>query len=124
MEKTENNGVACIIKGVMTAIIVTLISVLVLAAVVKFSFLAPKTVKIINQFIKVISIFLGCIFFVRESKGLIKGGAVGILTTLLTYLIFALIGSNPTFGVPFIIDLIFGLIVGGISGAISVNLRK
>lgn len=120
----ENGFIRSIIKGFFTATIITLISVLVFAGVVKVAYLNTSVIKAVNQFIKVLSVFLGCFFNVRISGGLIKGALVGCLSSIVMYLLFALIGGQMSFGFPFVVDLIFMSVIGAISGIISVNLRK
>lgn len=124
MEKSEGGGILSVIKGVGTAIIVTLVGVLIFAAVVKIASLGTGVIKAVNQFIKILSVFLGVSVSVRGKMGLVKGIAVGVCSTVITYLLFALIGGEVSFGTAFFIDLLFGLIVGGISGVISVNVKK
>lgn len=124
MEKSEGGGVLSVIKGVGTAVIVTLVGVLIFAAVVKIASLGTGVIKAVNQFIKILSVFLGVSVSVRGKMGLVKGIAVGVCSTVITYLLFALIGGEVSFGTAFFIDLLFGLIVGGISGVISVNVKK
>ena len=86
--------------------------------------LGTGVIKAVNQFIKILSVFLGVSVSVRGKMGLVKGIAVGVCSTVITYLLFALIGGEVSFGTVFFIDLLFGLIVGGISGVISVNVKK
>ena len=52
MERSENVGLACVIKGVLTAIITALVGVLIFACVVKITLMQSNSVKIINQIIK------------------------------------------------------------------------
>ena len=113
-----------VIKGVATVIIITLISVLIFAGVVKLATLNSSVIKAVNQFIKIVSVFLGCAFTVKESKGLIKGATIGVVSTVITYLIFALIGGGVNFGLGFLLDLVLGVAVGTTSGVISVNFKK
>lgn len=125
MDKTENKGgLTSIIKGVSTAVIVMLVGVLIFACVVKLAFLGQTVIKSVNQFIKILSIFLGCFFCISGKNGLIKGILIGVLSTVITYLIFAFIGGEIPFGTSFLVDLVFGLIVGGVSGIIAVNVKK
>ena len=115
---------SCIFKGIGIALAVTLIGVFAFAIVITLASLSTGVIKAVNQFIKILSIFLACIFAVKSGKGLIKGAFIGILSTLLTYMIFSLMESSVCFDGVFILDLVFGLIVGAISGIISVNLKK
>ena len=124
MEKTSNNGVACVIKGVLTAVITALIGVLVFALVIKITVLSSNAVKTVNQFIKILAVFLGCVVAVRAEKGLIKGALIGVISNFTIYLVFSTLGGVSIFTLSFLIDTIFLLIVGGITGVIAVNLKK
>ncbi len=123
MERTNNFFVQAL-KGIFTALIVALGGVLIFAGVLKLANLNNGVIKAVNQFIKVLAVFLGCYFSVRESKGLVKGLIVGIFSAVLIFLAFALICGNLSFGVGFFIDLIFMAIIGAISGIISVNIKN
>ncbi len=123
MERTNKFFVQAL-KGIFTALIVALVGVLIFAGVLKLANLNNGVIKAVNQFIKVLAVFLGCYFSVRESKGLVKGLIVGIFSAVLIFLAFALICGNLSFGVGFFIDLIFMAIIGAISGIISVNIKN
>ncbi len=124
MEKTKNsNFILQIIKGVLLALIVALVAVFIFGFIVKLACLSGGVIKAVNQFIKVLAVFLGCFFFVKQDKGLIKGLLVGVLSAVLITLVFALISSGISFGLGFIIDIIFMGILGAISGIISVNIK-
>ncbi len=120
----ENGFFRSIIKGVFTTVIITLISVLILGVVIKFATLNGGVIKAVNQFIKMVSIFLGCFACIRGSAGLLKGGLTGILSTVAVYAVFSLLCGTTIFDIAFVLDLVFGLIVGAISGIISVNTKK
>ena len=125
MENVKQSGfIGGVIKGISTVIIITLLSVLVFAGIVKLATLSSSVIKAVNQFIKIISVFLGCAFTVKESKGLIKGIIIGAISTVITYLLFALIGGGVSFGLNFLLDVVLGVVVGGTSGVISVNFKK
>ena len=76
-----------------------------------------------NQFIKIISVFIGCLFSFSGVKGLIRGAITGLTVTVITYLIFLLFGA-ASFGTGFLIDLALLTVVGAISGIIAVNVKK
>lgn len=120
----DNNFFSSILKGVATSVIITLVGILSFAFIIKIAYLNSTVIKAVNQFIKILSIFLGCFVFVRENKGILKGGLVGGFTAIIVHLIFALMGGDISFGGLFIIDLLFQIIIGIISGVIAVNLRK
>ena len=123
MEK-QNGVTLSVVKGAATSVIITLVGVLIFAFVVKSAMLGTGVIKSVNQFIKVISIFLGVTTSIRGKMGLVKGIFVGLIATVLTYVLFAFISGSVQFGSAFFIDMLFGIIVGGVSGIISVNVKK
>lgn len=125
MRAESNNGfIFTIIKGACVAVITALIGVLVFAAIVKIFALDNSVVKIVSQFIKILSIFLGCVLALKENKGIIKGAIVGVLSTAVICLIFKLIGGEVCQGTALAVEFLFSLIVGAISGIIAINLKN
>ena len=110
-------------RGVSLAIIVCLAAVLIFALVIQFTGLPESVIMPVNQFIKVLAMFIGCFFSLRGSKGWLKGGLVGLIAGGLTFLLFALLGGFPS-GLRILWDLLFCVGVGILSGIISVNLKK
>ena len=110
-------------RGVSLAIIVCLAAVLIFALVIQFTGLPESVIMPVNQFIKVLAIFIGCFFSLRGSKGWLKGGLVGLIAGGLTFLLFARLGGFPS-GLRILWDLLFCVGVGILSGIISVNLKK
>ena len=120
---SEKGFFSTIIKGALCSVIITLFSVLIFALIVKFTMLNSGVIKAVNQFIKIISILLGSIFFIRGNLGLIKGVILGLLSTVITYLLFSLF-CGISFNGSFILDIIFTAIIGGVSGILAVNMKK
>ena len=113
-----------IFKGILTAVIITLLGVLIFAGIVKFALLNIGVIKAVNQFIKIVAIFLGCSLNIRGKNGLFRGAIMGFLTTIITYLLFSLFCGEIVFGNSFFLDLMFTSVIGGVSGIISVNIKK
>ena len=126
MENSQNQSsfFVSVIKGSLTALLTTLIAVLIFAGVIKSASLGSGVIKAVNQFIKVLSVFLGCFFCVKENKGFIKGILIGVLTCVLVALVFVLICGNKTTLSSLFIDLIFFAVIGGVCGAITVNVKR
>lgn len=122
----ENLGInflGGVIKGTIIAVIVTLIGILIFAWIVKCAILGESVIKAVNQFIKIISIFLGCVFSISNKQGLLRGIAIGVSSTVITYLLFSLFVGEISFDYHFYLDLVFGLILGALSGIIAVNVK-
>ncbi len=113
-----------IIKGALTAVIITLVGVLIFAGITKFTLFNNGVIKAVNQFIKILAIFLGCSFNIRGNNGFIRGGFLALLSTVITYSLFSLFCGTSAFNQNFLFDLIFTIIIGAISGVITVNVKK
>lgn len=123
MEKTESSFIVQVIKGVVLSVICSLIGILIFALILKVATLSNLAVKSVNQFIKAISIFIGCFFSLKGSKGLIKGLLIGVFWAVIVYLIFLLLGSGESL-TSVGVDVLFGGLVGVISGIATVNMKK
>lgn len=114
--------------SLLSSIISVLLSVglvLVFALFVKWFTLSSTAINIGNTFIKVLSIFFGLFFGVKEREnGLIKGALVGLLYSILSSFLFSLYAGNGLFYGFNLLELLFCVIIGGISGIIIVNIRK
>lgn len=126
MDKSENKGgfLACALKGICIALIITLLSTLIFAFVVKTAGLKDGTIRTINAFIKVASVFSACFFVIRDDKGLLKGLIIGTVSVAIGYLVMSALSGSVSFGLRFVIDLAFGAVCGSISGIIAVNAKK
>ena len=114
---------SCATKAACLALVCCLIGILIFAAVVKFAVISTSAIKIVNQFIKAVSVFIGCFFSVKGRLGIAKGAIGGAVCTLLLYLIFALISGSAVFSLQMLADLGFTALIGGISGIVAVNAR-
>ena len=112
-----------VIKATALALIASLAGVLLFALIVKFAALSQTAIKTVNQFIKVIAVFIGCFFSVKGKLGIVKGGVSGALCTVLLYAIFSLMSGSGFFSIEMFIDILFTAVVGAISGIIAVNVR-
>nr|MBO4517369.1 TIGR04086 family membrane protein [Clostridia bacterium] len=114
---------ASVIKATVLSLICSLVGILVFALVVKIMALTDGTVKTVNQFIKVMAVFIGCFFSVKGKLGIVKGAVSGALCTVLLYTVFALMSGSGIFTAQTFADILFTAVVGGIAGIVAVNLR-
>lgn len=119
----ENTIIKNSSKGILISLTVSIIGILLFAFIVKLSCLSYSVIKAVNQFIKVISVFVGCFFSLKENKGLLKGLIVGAIYITILYILFTIMGSNQ-FSLNFVFDFLFTSVIGGVSGIIIININK
>ena len=120
----ENNVFLMIIKGVTLTIVTTLSCILLFALVVKLAMLENGVIKWVNQFLKIFSVFIGVFFSVKGNLGFLKGGLIGLASSLLTIMLFALMGSESVSFLRLFIDTLFYVIIGALFGVLAVNRRE
>ena len=109
-----------ICKGVLCAVIVTLLFILGFALVVQLSGIRSNAITPIMQVVKVVCIFVAVAIALKhaKSKGWLYGALVGMLYMVLTFLIFSLMDGKFTVGISALSDLLFQTLVGLVSGVI------
>ena len=114
------------LKGSLISVCVSLVAILLFAFIIKLTGMSKGLIKVINQIIKVVSIFLGTFFILRKTgqKGLVTGIIIGLLYTIIAFVVFSILNGKFAFDITLLIDIIFGAVMGAICGAICVNLKK
>ncbi len=113
-----------ILKGVGTALVISFLSVIILASVLLYAPMQTTTVYIVNQCIKILALAIGVLLFVRGEKGFLQGMAIAVLFTALSYLAFSAVGGNFALSWLIFAELALALLAGGLCGGIAVNLRQ
>mgnify|MGYP004475656473 FL=1 len=114
------------LKGSLISVCVSLVAILLFAFIIKLTGMSKGLIKVINQIIKVVSIFLGTFFILRKTsqKGLFTGIIVGLLYTIIALVVFSILNGKFAFDITLLIDIIFGAVMGAICGAICVNIKR
>ena len=114
-----------IIKGSVTAIIITLILLFVFAVLLTYTNIQENLINPVVIVITAISILIGSSISTLKIKknGLINGGLVGIIYILTIYLISSLTGSGFECNINTIIMMVSSVIAGMLGGIIGVNLN-
>ena len=109
-----------ICKGVLCAVIVTLLFILGFALVVQLSGISSNAITPIMQVVKVVCIFVAVAIALKpaRSKGWLYGALVGILYMVVTFLIFSIMDGQFKIGFSALSDLLFQSLVGLVSGVI------
>ena len=113
-----------ILKSVGIALMFSLFFSVSLACALRFFSVSDKVIYPVNQAVKVLAVFVGCLAGVRGEKGWIKGVGVGLLFTALSYLAFSCVGGDFSLSWLILAETAIGAVAGALSGAISVNLRR
>jgi len=113
-------------QGIVAAVGVTLIAVIVFALIVGMGNLSDGVIRIINQLIKIGSIFLGVWFVTpRGSDQAVRSGAlIGLIYMGAGVLIYALLSGQQMDWLGYAIDLLMGVAVGGLSGMLIGSIKK
>lgn len=120
----EHNSFLMISKGVVSTILVTLICILLFALVVKISTLSSQVIKWVNQFLKIFALFVGIFFTIKGKIGFLKGAIVGLVSTLITFLLFKLISGHSASFLSILLECVFCSIIGAIFGVLAVNRKN
>lgn len=114
-----------IIKANIIALIVALLAVLLSALFIKLFNASDTAIPIINQIIKSVSIFVGCLISLRKPhNGWLRGMIAGFCFVWIAYVVFSLLDGNFKFDLSLLNDCVLGTVSGMISGIIAVNIRK
>ena len=123
---TKTNILKSIIKGTLMAISISLIGICIFAFILRFFDISVGLIKPINQIIKILSVLFGVFYGLKKTTemGLISGFAIGLLYTIIAFVIFSILNGGFSFDSTLINDVIFGAISGSISGIVVVNVKK
>lgn len=125
MQKELRSG-ACraMLKGLLTAVGITLPGMALLAFLVVYANLPDGTLTAPNQVLKLAAIFFGAYKAVGRggTRGLALGGAVGLMYIAMGYGICALWEEPVVTGGMLALEFLTGLALGGVSGALTANL--
>ena len=118
------DGVFSVVKGALFSVALSLLLAIIFAVVLRVGGISDKFIYPVNQAVKVVTVALGTILFVRGEKGWMKGGVIGVIFTALSYLAFSSLGGDFSLSWLIILELFIGFFSGAISGIIAVNLKR
>lgn len=114
-----------IIKGSITAIIITLILLFIFAILLTYTKLQESIINPVVIVITAISILIGSSISTLKIKknGLLNGALVGIIYIVTIYIISSLTGTGFACNINTIIMMVSSVIAGMLGGIIGVNLN-
>ena len=109
-----------LLKCCLMGVVVTLVGIVFFAIILKFADLNTTVVNLVNDIIKVVSIFV-MIFLVKKSDGeklILKAIAAGLIYFVLSFIIFSIMNGGFSFNLSILYDILFAVIVSAIVSVI------
>lgn len=124
-ENKMMKNVVRIAKGSATALIITLVLLLIFAMLLTFTSIQENTIKPVIIIITAISILIGSsISTLKINKnGMLNGGLVGLSYILTMYVLSSIIATGFSLNLSSIIMIVSSVLAGIIGGIIGVNLN-
>lgn len=124
--RKKNSFWGRLLRGLLTAIGVTLACILVFALLMQWLRPDDTAIRVVNQLIKLAAIFAGVYAMVGRSgeKGLMQGAALGLAYMALGVGLYALLSGQQLPWTAYLSDIAMGVAGGGIAGAIVQGIKK
>ncbi len=124
MQNQEFSAPVAVVKGLCISLLASVVFALLFACALPFFSLSERGVYTVNQVGKTLCLAAGTLLCVRGEKGWLQGGALGLLFTASSYLLFSAIGGDFSLGWLLCLELLVGVISGALCGSIAVNVKK
>ena len=126
MEKTqikENNIIARIGKGILIAMIITIVSLIIFSIILANTNITENVVNPVIMIITAISILIGSSLgnIKIKKNGLINGGLIGGIYIITIYLISSILNWKFSLNIQSVIMIITAIVFGIFGGIIGVN---
>jgi len=123
VSENNTNSIVRIIKGSAISIVMTLILLMIFAALLTYTNVNENTMPTVIIIITALSILIGSEISTSKIKknGILNGALVGIIYIMFLYLISSIITRNFSLNNYAIIMIVTSVLIGGIGGIIGVN---
>lgn len=120
-----NNNIGIIAKGVIIAIISSMVLLLIFSAILTYTSISESVSNPVIIMISAISILLASQLSTRKIKknGIVNGGIIGGIYIISLYLISSIVTGNFSLGINAIVMIFASIIAGMFGGIIGVNAR-
>lgn len=119
-------NLALIFKGIVISYLITIPTFIIFAIILTYTSFPEKYISSTVMVTTIISVLIAGSTATRnvKNKGWMNGGFVGLVYTIVLYLISSIILKNFLIDKHVITVLIIGIITGAIGGIIGINLKK
>lgn len=117
--------VLTLLKGLVTAILITLGGMLLFSALVVFFPISDTLLLVMNQILKIFSIFFGVWVAIGLGgrRGFAMGAAIGLSYMVLGYAVYCLLDRSMSPAVQMVGEFVMGILIGALSGAVIANIH-
>ncbi len=119
----KNNALVLIVKGYISAILISVISLFIFAMILVNTNVQESTIKPIVIVITAISILIGSsLSSLRIKKnGIVNGMCVGGIYLASLYIMSSIAFCGFSLNISSLITIVIGIVIGGVGGVIGVN---
>ena len=114
-----------ILKGLLVAIVFTLLGMLLFAALTVFASVPDNLLTVLNQLLKIAAIALGVRAAVGRggTRGFVTGAVLALIYMILGYAMYVLLGGGVHSVTTMLGEMLLGAAIGGVCGAILANMK-
>lgn len=125
MARNRKSIIKSLLKGLFTAILITLIAMLLLSAALIYLGISDRLLVICNQLIKFISIIIGTMAAVPRGseRGLASGVLLALAYTAGGYALYLALGGGSFAIGNMLGEMLLGCAAGAVTGAIRANMK-
>ena len=117
-------GAFQVVKGAGVALVLSVALAAVYALLLRVLPMGNIVVTIVMQALKGVALVLAVVLFVRGEKGWLKGGATGLVFSMLGYLTLSSLGGGFALSWLIFLEIATFVAVGGLTGMIAVNVKR
>ena len=123
VSENNTNSAVRILKGSAISIVMTLILLMIFAALLTYTNINENTMPTVVIIVTALSILIGSEISTSKIKknGILNGAIVGIIYIMFIYLMSSIITRNFSLNSYSIIMIVTSVLIGGLGGIIGVN---
>lgn len=126
MKKRRLGAAAALAKGLVVAVLITLLGMLLMAAAVIFTGMGDGAIRILNQLLKISAVFIGTFLAVGRGgeRGLVTGAGLGAVYAAAGYVLCVCLGGYAFDIVALMGEMTVCTAAGAVTGVICANMKK